>query len=252
MGPPRSAKSPVPRAVLFDLDDTIFDHSLTSRAALGRVRADWPLLRHRSLDALWAEYARLLDVVRVYRPSGRWDAEGARRRRFERLARFCGGRVTPAVAGEISRMYRTHYQALRRPVPGARRLLERLHGQTRIAVVTNNEVAEQEEKLAYLGVDQWVDALVVSEEVGVAKPDRRIFEAALDRVAVAPEETVMVGDSWTNDVLGARAVGIGAVWFNRFRIPRPARPAVPELESFRAPRRAEEVLFREAERARAS
>jgi putative hydrolase of the HAD superfamily len=60
-----------------------------------------------------------------------------------------------------------------------------------------------------------VDRLVVSEEAGASKPDPRIFEIALARAGCAAEEAVMVGDSWTNDILGARAAGIRAIWFDR-------------------------------------
>jgi putative hydrolase of the HAD superfamily len=64
----------------------------------------------------------------------------------------------------------------------------------------------------------------VSEEAGVAKPDPKIFEIALDRLGVGALETVMVGDSWINDIAGAAAAGLRTVWFNRTDLERPAEP----------------------------
>lgn len=56
----------------------------------------------------------------------------------------------------------------------------------------------------------------------------------------------MLGDSWTNDVLGARAAGIRAVWFNRFAQPNPEPDRVPEIESLRDLRRVEQALSKPA------
>ncbi len=178
-------------------------------------------------------------------PTSCWDAGPqtlVRAERFQVLAAWSGHPIDPATAAGLSQTYRQHYQRLRRPVPGAPEAIRRLKGRTRLGVVTNNTVAEQAEKLGFLGLDRVVDFLLTSEEVGVAKPDPAIFRVALDRAGVAPEEAVMVGDSWGSDVVGARAAGIRALWFNRFRVPRPDSIAVPEFTTFRAPARLERLL----------
>jgi putative hydrolase of the HAD superfamily len=232
----------LPKVVLFDMDDTIFDHALTCRDALARLRQETPVLRGRSSTELWVEYGRLLERVQPDIASGVLTIDQARTERFVRLAAFCGGSASDAEAQEWSRTYRAYYQSLRRLVPGARRLLEQLHGRTVLGVVTNNQVAEQEEKVAHFGLDGLIDILVVSEGVGVSKPDPRIFSLALDRAGAEPGEAVMIGDSWENDVRGARGAGIPAVWFNRFgrRLPEPL--CIPQVTSFRAPRRVVTVL----------
>jgi len=237
--PRRSAAPSLPRAVFFDMDDTIFDHSLTCRAALARLRASEPRLRGPSLNALWHEYSRLLEMVHPDVLAGRLTVQEARVERFRRLARLAGRDVSSETAAELSRHYRANYQQLRRMVPGARRVLERLQGRAVVGIVTNNEVAEQEEKLDHFGLRPLVNFMVVSAGVGVAKPDPEIFRLALARAGTRPEETVMVGDSWTSDVAGARAAGILPVWFNRFHLARPEPWPVPELDSFRSPARAE-------------
>jgi putative hydrolase of the HAD superfamily len=121
-------------------------------------------------------------------------------------------------------------------------VLERLRGRTVVGVVTNNEVAEQERKLDHLHLRPFIDFMIVSEGVGVSKPDPGIFLLALEKAKALPEETVMIGDSWTSDVMGARNAGIRPVWFNRFHLARPAPWPVRELDSFRSPTRAEAVL----------
>jgi len=231
------------RAVLLDMDDTIFDHSLTCRAAIAALRRTEPYLRARPLEALWQEYLGLLDAVGPRVGVGSRSVAEARTERWRRIAASCGRELPGPAAVELSRRYRDHYQRLRRAVPGARQLLEHLHRHVPVVVVTNNEVAEQEEKVRFLGIGPLLDGLVVSEAVGVGKPDPRIFEVAVSAANVPASETTMLGDSWTSDVLGARAAGIRPVWFNRFRRPRPDGGSVAELRSLRPVRRAVDLLL---------
>ncbi len=231
------------RAVLLDMDDTIFDHALSCREAIRLVRLETAFLRRRRLDELWQEYSRLLDTL-IVTGTGRFaTGRSTREERWRRLAVSCGAELTPEEVRQLSDRYRALYLRVRRPVPGAVPLVRRLHRAARVAIVTNNEVAEQEEKLRFLGLEREVDALVVSQEVGLTKPDPGIFEEALRRVDCAAEEAVMVGDSWANDIVGARGVGIRPVWFNRFRLPQPDGAAAEELRSFRPARSAEELLL---------
>ncbi len=224
------------------MDDTIFDHALTCRDALRAVRAAHPYFRRITLDTMWTEYSRLLEEEHPAILAGTVGPDVVRAERFRRLAARCGRTLSDREAARLSRAYRRQYQAKRRGIPGAKRLLERLHGRTVIGIVTNNQVGEQETKLSFLGIRPLVDFMVVSEGVGVAKPDPRIFRIALDRAAAEPAQTVMVGDSWFSDVVGARSAGIRPVWFNRFHRPRPQPIPVAQVDSFRASRRVESAL----------
>lgn len=99
----------------------------------------------------------------------------------------------------------------------------------RTGVVTNRWLYGMRvlEDLAYFGLDNLIDVLVSSEEVGFRKPHPLIFETALERLAVRPDETVMVGDSYEADILGARAAGIDAI------LKLNGREVLPEWESER-------------------
>lgn len=229
-------------AVFLDMDDTIFDHSLTCRAAIGRLRRRTPFLQHRPLRELWEEYLVLLDRPTTGRLRTLSSSE-LRARRWRLLARSCGAELSAEQAEALSREYRGLYQEERRAVPGAVPLVRRLRSVASVAIVTNNEVAEQEEKLRFLGLGGDVDALVVSEAVGRSKPDPAIFRAALRQVGATAEETVMIGDSWANDVLGARGAGLRPFWFNRFGRPRPQRLKVGEIRTFSPVRTTAERLL---------
>jgi HAD superfamily hydrolase (TIGR01509 family) len=129
-------------------------------------------------------------------------------------------------------------------VPGACDLLKALRPRAMIGIVTNNLLAEQQAKLEVCGLSPLVDEVVASHDVGCAKPDPRIFGIAIERLGVEPAHAVMVGDSWAADVLGARAAGIAAVWFNPLGEPCPEPEPALQLQTFVPAQEALAVLAR--------
>jgi putative hydrolase of the HAD superfamily len=209
------------RVFLFDLDDTLFDHGYSTRVALRAIQRHVPALAALPLDTLEARHALVLEELHLRVLAGNLDVDTARIARFRRLVDMHGGHARDEEIAAGARAYRAAYLEARRAVDGAVPLLEALRCHGRIAVVTNNVLTEQEEKMKICGLAERVDALVVSEEVGWTKPDPQIFRIALERLQASSEQAVMIGDSWSADILGARAAGIRAVWFNPHRRPRP-------------------------------
>jgi putative hydrolase of the HAD superfamily len=220
------------RAVLFDLDDTIFDHRETSRRALSALRASFQELRQFTLDELEQRHARVLEELHHGGVmQGFVSVDAAREERFRRLWRQAGAEATDGVAREAASRYRRSYLAERCLVPGAAGLLRAVRPFAPIGIVTNNVLAEQEDKLRQFGLRPLVDELVVSAEEGVSKPDPVIFLRALARLGCEASEAVMVGDTWTSDIVGARAAGIRAIWFNRRGLPSPDPGLAAEIRA---------------------
>ena len=226
------------RAALFDLDDTLFDHRHCARAALAGVRGLHACFERFDASELEASHARILEALHLEVMSGRRDLDSARVERFRRLYSWAGLNADPALAAETAAQYRTHYLEARREVRGATALLSAVRRHAPVVIVSNNLLDEQQAKLRHCGLDRHVDVLVVSEEAGVAKPDPRIFHIALQRAGVRAADAVMVGDSWTNDVEGARAADIRAVWFCRDGAAAP----LPDVQCISSLEPAEEVL----------
>ena len=86
------------------------------------------------------------------------------------------------------------------------------------------------------------DALIISEEVGVEKPDRKIFETALAAMDVAPDRALHVGDSYREDYLGARAVGMHAILLDRHCEAMPRHPDPPQRDGCVTIRSLEELI----------
>ena len=125
-----------------------------------------------------------------------------------------------------------------RAVDGAQDALRRLRPHYRLLVATNADDSGERDVLAALsrvGLDELVDGVVSSRDVGARKPDAFFYRAALLRAGraglpLAPSRAVMVGDSWPNDVAGARAAGLRVVWLNPSKARRPDGAAAPDAE----------------------
>jgi HAD superfamily hydrolase (TIGR01509 family) len=219
------------RAVLFDLDDTLFDHQGCAREALSAVQRSDQWLRAVAFDRLERIHSEFLEELHADVMLGRVPLEAARVERFRRLLEAIGAPADQGAAAATAALYRDTYRTVRRAIAGSAALLEAIRSRARVAVVSNNLLEEQQDKLRTCGLDRLVDALIVSEEAGVSKPDPAIFRLALDRLNASPAEAVMVGDSWTADIEGARAAGIRAIWFNPFGAPAPDGDVIEELRS---------------------
>ena len=240
------ALNPVPRAVVFDLDDTLIVEEATAKAsyrtaALGAPPMDpdalaesafetakelWRESPHLQMgkelgivswEALWATFEgghpRLGDVA-VWAPS-------YRRAVWEQALKRCGG--DPSIAPDLENAYIKAQRSGHPVIPGAVELVRRLRtAGRRVGLLTNGPPDIQRLKLSQLGIEDCFDSVVISGEAGVGKPDPEVFAMALSQLGAAREDAVMIGDSWTRDVEGAARVGMRSIWISGDRpLPRP-------------------------------
>ncbi|KEO82513.1 HAD family hydrolase [Tumebacillus flagellatus] len=218
------------KAVLLDLDETLFDHRHSCEAGLSAVRERYPDLQQKSVEQLEGQFYLLLNEMHHAVLQGRMTLEEARLERFRLLFHSCGRDLRPQESQEIADLYSQVYAVSRRSVPGAVELLTSLRTRgVQIVVLTNHMTHVQVDKLEACGLTALVDHLVTSEDVGVQKPDPAIFRHALQLCGARPHEALMVGDSWSADILGAQAAGIPAVWLNRRRTPIPDAQTAQEI-----------------------
>ncbi len=134
-----------------------------------------------------------------------------------------------ALALELAEAFIAARRARHQPYPETFQVLDALKQQYRLGMITNGATDMQSEKLRGVNLDGWFDPLVVSGSVGIGKPDPGIFRYAAEAAAVEPETSMMIGDSIRRDVVGAKSVGMIAVWINRRAEPRPG-DCIPDYE----------------------
>ena len=199
------------RGILFDLDDTLTDSSGVEGAVWERVAdaiaehvpdLDRTELRRRYLDVLEEHYAPLA--------AGRIDFITFRRNRLAAAFSPWG-----EVSDELFARYVQEKERIAdemRPFPDAIATVRALRAQgIRVGVLTNGPSDFQRRKLQVSGLGPELDAIAISGELGVAKPERAAFEQALALLGTKADETAMVGDSLENDVLGGIAAGLAVV-----------------------------------------
>ena len=120
-------------------------------------------------------------------------------------------------------------------IEGAAELLEGLSGKYRMAILTNGLQVVQRGRLERSAIHRHIAEIVISEEIGFAKPAREFFDVALARLGNPPRRSVlMIGDSWHSDILGALQSGLDACWYNPGRKPRPGQDELTrEIASLR-------------------
>lgn len=96
-------------------------------------------------------------------------------------------------------------------------ILYRLKSQVKVAIITNGTVHRQKAKIRSTNLHHYFDTIIISDEVGISKPDKRIFELALNKLNVQPEDTLFVGDDLERDIGGCQNANIKGVWFNPLR-----------------------------------
>jgi putative hydrolase of the HAD superfamily len=123
-----------------------------------------------------------------------------------------------ALADNLAAQFREQRRACQFIFSEVLPILQDLHKQYRLALLTNGAPDLQHEKIASLNLSQYFDAVVVSGEVGVGKPDPAVFSAVLNKLEVRPNSAIMVGDSLPRDIAGAAQSGLRNVWINRRQV----------------------------------
>lgn len=204
------------KAVLFDLDDTLYDHLHSVEQGLVTLREHYPLLCSVALGELERRYCAALERLHTQLLQGELTQQESRTRRMQSVFSTFGVELDAKQAWAAFEVFRRGYASAQRCVAGSQRLLESLRqAGLRMAIVSNNLVSEQIPKLKRLGIHEYFEVISISEEVGVAKPEARIFHVTLDRLGLSHREVVMVGDSLDSDIAGAQALDIRSVWLNR-------------------------------------
>ena len=97
---------------------------------------------------------------------------------------------------------------------GTHEILEHLYVNYKLHIITNGFNEVQSKKIKNSGLNKYFDKIITSEDAGVKKPNRVIFEYALDLTNAVSEESVMIGDNWEADIMGAKDAGLDVIFCN--------------------------------------
>lgn len=209
----------LPRAILFDLDDTILSFA-DRRLVLISIAEEFsehlgPLTAIEVGNAVEEAFVEFWASQEKYR-TWRFDLLGARvmvaEQAFARLVSF-----SPALTPEVAKRFAERFHAIRDDqisfFPGALEALDtfRAHG-VRMALVTNGHAQIQRAKVERFDLASRFDHVQIEGEVGFGKPQERAYLHAMEALGVTAADTWMVGDNLEWEVAAPQRVGIYAIW----------------------------------------
>ncbi len=198
------------KAIFFDGDDTLWDFRSAMWTALEMTLAELRrMVANEAAAALSVQ--RMVDIREVVADElgeGQTPVETIRREALARTLAEVGHRSEDG-AQRLFQVYNEARFDCTRPYEGVPDVLRSLKSGYLLGLVSNGNT--QPERVGLGGIFSFV---LLAQECGFAKPDRRIFDLALAECDCGPEQVVHVGDSLQSDVLGANGMGIRSVWLN--------------------------------------
>lgn len=201
--------------LFFDLDHTLWDFDVNSRATLLGLFEKYNL--HESCKTNGEKFVSVYLIINEEKWSlyrlGKIDKATLRRERFYETFAYFG-----FLDREFSHQFEVEYidvcphkTAL---IPYSLEILEYLKRDYQMHIITNGFSEVQDIKLNKSGLRPYFDKIITSDEVGVNKPAARIFIESLERANAKRDESLMIGDNLDADILGAKDCGIDQVYFN--------------------------------------
>ena len=190
-----------PRAVLFDLDGTLFDRDASF--------LEFVYVQYQAFEVALKQVPSEAFVRRMVEMDEHGYADKAAV--YHKIMREFD--LPPTLGDHLNAHFQATYASFSRCFPEVPSVLAglRAHGM-KLGIITNGSTRMQGDKIRQLGLTDLVDAILVSEREGLRKPDRRIFERALARLRVDASEAWYVGDHPVADVRGAFDAGLTAIW----------------------------------------
>jgi len=210
--------------VFFDLDHTLWDFDRNSGLAFATI------FEKNKIDVDLEEF------LKVYAPINfqywKWYREERvtksqlRYGRFKKTFDALHIKVTDDTIDKLSEDYILHLPDHNYLFDGAIELLEYLKEHYKLHIITNGFEEVQSKKLKNSKIDVYFDTVTTSEAVGVKKPNPRIFHVALEAAQAIPEKSMMIGDTYEADILGAEGVHMKTICYNYHNLKMPDNQVV--------------------------
>ena len=201
------------RNFLFDLDQTLLDFHASERKALGIV------LRANGLsfsDGIYRAFKACNKALWLELEKGNITRTELFTGRFLDVFSRCEGDASGIDPLKVNDEFIRTMSVNGVPMDGApgfvKRVKEDIQG-ARIYIATNGTAVNAKGRIASTGLGRYIDGVFISEEIGKTKPDPAFFDICLEKIGEARSSCVMIGDSLTSDMLGAKNASLGSVWF---------------------------------------
>ncbi len=197
------------KAILFDLDETIFDFHRSENFALRTTLKENGV---EPTDEMVAHYSKVNLSQWKLLEKGEITREQVLYRRFEIFFSDLGLSCDPV---KVQRTYESTLSQSFFYLDGAEEMLSEMAEKYRLFIVSNGTARVQDGRIALSGIEKYFEKIFISERIGFNKPDARFFDKCFDLIGdLKRSDCFIVGDSLTSDILGGKNAGITTVWCN--------------------------------------
>jgi len=209
--------------IYFDLDDTLLDHTTAQSKSLEEVYQAFLFDRYLSLVDFDRNYHQINKKLWIQYGNHKISKEELKAQRFRQTLEKC---AIQADWKEVSNYYMQRYQQNWRWIDGAQDIIENLKNRLPLGFLTNGFKDIQKKKYSLFNLAEYSPIFVISEEVGIMKPQSGIFEHATELAGFRADEILYVGDSLISDIKGGAQYGWNVVWHNYGNSNRKSEQAV--------------------------
>ena len=200
--------------LFFDLDDTLWAFSYNARDTFEEMYRKYEYDRYfRSFQHFYELYERRNVELWAEYADGKVTKDELNRQRFLYPLEAVG-EGDAALAKAFSEDFFAVIPTKSRLMPHAREVLEYLAPKYNLSILSNGFQELQCHKMRSAGIDRYFKKVVLSDDIGVLKPWPEIFHFAMSATQSELRDSLMIGDSWDNDITGARGVGMHQVYYN--------------------------------------
>ena len=206
---------PLPRKVktiIFDLDDTLFDQEKAHKLALKELANNWEIFENTEFNRLQEAFNEA-DESAMHKFKEGEPIDEIRKERSSELLQILD--LDTKHSEEFTTKFYDLYPSQDAPIDGAKQLVQNLSKHYQLGLITNSSKEIQMKKIDAINIEDHLEFLIFSEEVGSRKPDEEIFRSALNYINSKPKNCLYVGDSYESDVIGAKNIGMQTCWFNK-------------------------------------
>ena len=206
------ANSLLVKDVFFDLDHTLWDFDKNSKLAYKRV------FKQFKIDIEFERFIKIYEPINLeywkkYREE-RVTKEVLRRGRLIDSFKIFNKKYTTLTIDKLADAYIEELPLDNYLFDGALHILDYLAEKYQLHIITNGFEEVQYKKLKNSGIIHYFSTITTSEEVGLKKPNPIVFIKALEKASTNPNDSVMIGDSFEADILGAKNIGMETIFFN--------------------------------------
>ncbi|KJD37087.1 haloacid dehalogenase [Tamlana sedimentorum] len=199
--------------VFFDLDHTLWDFDKNSALTFQKIFKTNQIIV--SFDAFIAEYIPINEYYWKLFREGKVEKEALRFGRLNDAFKAVNHAVEAETIHKLSEDYITYLSSFNYLFENTFEILKYLQTNYNLHIITNGFDKVQQKKLVNSNIHNFFKTVTNSEMVGVKKPDPKIFNYAMQIANCNEQQSVMIGDNFEADILGAQAVGMEAIYFNK-------------------------------------